>query len=189
MSGQENAARKYDDRSFVETSGLKTENIAYALKLAHRNSVHSLLLQVAGLAMATPRTLVFESTTPLIPPLQASLLNAGADLVLNGAMSANEKQARRTAVFRRAGLVLSTEPGLYSEIEIPLSKTELFIFVRLLKNLSAVTAKTEIAQDILPGVGAKSRTVDVHLSSLRQKLPVDLKIENVHGYGIRLQRC
>jgi DNA-binding response OmpR family regulator len=104
-------------------------------------------------------------------------------------MSINEKTARRSAVFRRAELPLAAGNTIYSELLHPLSKTELFIFVRLLKNMAAVTVKSEIAHDILPGVAAKSRTVDVHLSSLRQKLPADLRIENVHGYGVRLQRC
>lgn len=130
------------------------------------------------------------------------LFNLGADDYIVKPFSIMELNARINAILRRYNITNKSEDILefldfkvYKELytikrnneEIILTKKEFLILVYLLENKN-ITIKREKLLDIVWGIDyiGESRTLDVHIASLRSKLRIDC-IKTIRGIGYKFE--
>lgn len=158
------------------------------------------------------RRLRTESSTARVPILMLTArtdeadkvlgLNLGADDYITKPFSMRELVARVNAVLRRAdGVeierpvydngVLAIDPGTFSVRcngrEVRLTRKEFALLSELARNQGRVMTR-EVLLDRVWGLTyyGDSRTLDVHIRRLRQKLGDPALIETVTGIGYRL---
>jgi two-component system alkaline phosphatase synthesis response regulator PhoP len=159
------------------------------------------------------RRLRSESTTAKVPILMLTArsaesdkvlgLNLGADDYITKPFSMRELVARVNAVLRRTrGVdtdkpiyddgVLSINPATFSVRcegrEVRLTRKEFALLVELARNEGRVMGR-EVLLDRVWGLSyyGDSRTLDVHIRRIRQKLGNSNLIETVTGIGYRLR--
>ncbi len=122
-------------------------------------------------------------------------LELGADDYLAKPFSTRELVARIKAILRRTeppsaptALVIDRERFLvhFHNQEIPLSRTEFELLGVLASQPGRVFTRAQILDQAWPDGGCVTdRTVDVHIKSLRKKLPDPECVETVRGVGYR----
>jgi DNA-binding response OmpR family regulator len=163
------------------------------------------LSEIGGLELI--RRVRRESTVPIIllapsgdetPGIAA--LEAGADDYLAGACSSDEVAARVRAVVRRAHAF--REPTVFrsGELEIdlearrcrragqevPLTRREFDLLGALLRYEGRIHTRRQLLSLVWGDDGVSSKTVDVHVASLRRKLGPAIRISTLRGVGYRL---
>lgn len=127
-------------------------------------------------------------------------LRLGADDYLVKPVRLHELLARLTAVTRRyaqpedssitlGDVVLNTTEHrvMHRDAEISLTPTEFALLEVLARNVGSAISRQDAMEQVWgPGYAATSRTFDVHLAQLRQKLPM-LTITTIRGFGFRLE--
>ncbi|MEM9035416.1 MAG: response regulator transcription factor [Actinomycetota bacterium] len=129
-------------------------------------------------------------------------LRRGADDYVVKPFSIAELTARIEAVLRRTGLPtertstiacgsLEVDPEARSVTvggaEVSLAPLEFDLLLDLVHHAGTVRSRQQLLAEVWRNPGAtRSRTVDVHVGSLRQKLGVADLIRTVHGVGYRL---
>jgi DNA-binding response OmpR family regulator len=168
------------------------------------------LPQMSGLEMC--RRLRAETTTAQVPILMLTArtdesdkvlgLNLGADDYITKPFSMRELVARVNAVLRRTdgaeaahavydSGVLAIDPASYSVKcrgkEVRLTRKEFALLSELARNTGRVMSR-EVLLDRVWSMNyyGDSRTLDVHIRRLRQKLGDASLIETVTGIGYRL---
>jgi len=191
-------------------------SVAEACAAARENKPAAVVLYIDGNAddtAAACRQLRSFGDFPLIaasaslsPGVAISTLEAGADDCVSIEITPRELRARIRAHLRRANEYAQRRQPIVriGEIEIDrdrrevraggtrlaLSPKEFALLEYLLTNLERVVRRDELLTKVweLPE-GLRSRTLDVHMSRLRQKLaqlPVPLQILTVAGVGYRV---
>lgn len=127
-------------------------------------------------------------------------LRLGADDYLVKPVRLHELLARLTAVTRRypglsgeriqlGELVIdvTAHQVLHDGEEVNLTPTEFALLTAFARHVGTAISRQSIVEEIWgPGYAAKSRSFDVHLGQLRQKLPM-LTITTIRGFGFRLE--
>ena len=117
-------------------------------------------------------------------------LDAGADDYVTKPFGMMELISRIKAVLRRSakGSVSSEDTFEIGEIRLDPKKHELL--KRLMKNSNIVLTRDQLLEDIWGyDFDGETRTVDVHVRTLRQKLgDAGEQIETVRGVGYRMSR-
>lgn len=86
-------------------------------------------------------------------------------------------------VFSNLKLDLNSRKLFIGKIQIPLRNKEFSLIEYFLKNIGKVRSRTQILEDVWDrNILCPTNTVDVHISSLRKKLPCNL-IKTVHCIG------
>jgi len=130
--------------------------------------------------------------------VRVSALRAGADDFVGKPIRLAELYARIEAVLRRRRGTsppaigrLRLHPGgrdvLVDGQPIPLSHKEFDLLAALAKAGGAVLSRSRLAAEVwgVPSLG-RSRTLDVHVGTLRRKIASAALVENVRGVGYRL---
>ncbi len=96
-----------------------------------------------------------------------------------------------TELLKYKSLTINLEKHeiLQNDRKIELTKTEYNLFIYLFQNRTKVSHRKEII-DILwkdKDIYNWSRTVDIHITHLRKKLPDDITIKTVAGFGFVLE--
>ena len=129
-------------------------------------------------------------------------LDEGADDYITKPFDGRILLSRVNAVLRRAYPNSKTKRFIYfdniildlreqqvrvGDERLEFTNTEFNIFKTLLADKGDIVSRHEIIQKVLGGVNLTSRTVDVHVCSLRRKLKsIGKNIETVRGRGYRL---
>ena len=96
-------------------------------------------------------------------------------------------KSRRFIYFDNIILDLREQHVRIGNDRLDLTNTEFNIFKTLLADKGDIVSRQEIIEKVLGGVSVTSRTVDVHVCSLRRKLKaVGKSIQTVRGRGYRL---
>ena len=130
-------------------------------------------------------------------------LMLGADDYLVKPVRRHELLARIAAVARRhtdrAGrsdlvtvgeveIDLTARRATCRGIELPLTTKELAVLITLARDVGGAVPRTRIIDEVWGQTyTASSRSFDVHLAQLRQKLPDPAMITTIRGYGYRLE--
>ena len=129
-------------------------------------------------------------------------LDAGADDYVTKPFGMMELLSRIRALLRRTERndalyrcgQLTVDPGSHSVLvgdrEVALTQTECEVLYLLLKNKGQVLSRERLIEDVWGyAFTGESRTVDVHVRTLRQKLgEAGACIETVRGYGYKIGR-
>lgn len=129
-------------------------------------------------------------------------LDAGADDYVTKPFGMMELLSRIRALLRRTereGALyrcgqLTVDPGshtvLVGDREVALTQKEFEVLCLLLKNKGQVLSRERLIEDVWGyAFTGESRTVDVHVRTLRQKLgEAGACIETVRGYGYKISR-
>ena len=131
--------------------------------------------------------------------VRVSALWAGADDFVAKPLDLTELHARIEAVLRRrrgqrtqAIGRLEIDPGSrQASVDgqpIPLSHKEFDLLTALVKADGAVLSRIRLTAEVwsVPNLG-RSRTLDVHIATLRRKIASAARVENVRGVGYRLE--
>ncbi len=128
-------------------------------------------------------------------------LTLGADDYLVKPVRLHELLARLGAVTRRYGapseiddidvgrirIDVPAHRVLDSDVEISLTPTEFDLLVSLARRVGRAVGRQQILDEVWgDAYAAKSRSFDVHMAQLRQKLPA-LRITTIRGFGYRLE--
>lgn len=131
---------------------------------------------------------------------KVSALDVGADDYVVKPFSPRELAARLRAVMRRRADLFGEEKvvagGLSIDLkshkvvqdgeEIHLTLTEFRILTELLRNQGRVLTRDRLREMALESLAVTDRTIDVHMASLRKKLPhYSNSIQTVRGVGYR----
>ncbi|MGO3088304.1 MAG: response regulator transcription factor [Galactobacter sp.] len=126
-------------------------------------------------------------------------LRSGADDYLVKPVRLHELLARLTAVTRRYATADVIHVGqlridqaahtvTHEGTRINLTPTEFSLLVALARSAGTAVERQTVLERIWgPGYAATSRSFDVHLAQLRQKLPM-LTITTIRGFGFRLEQ-
>ena len=72
--------------------------------------------------------------------------------------------------------------------ETPLTPTEFSLLAVLAQRPGSAVSREQVLDEVWgDAFAARSRTLDVHLAQLRQKLPTDVVITTIRGFGFRLE--
>ena len=129
-------------------------------------------------------------------------LDAGADDYVTKPFGMMELLSRIRALLRRTERndalyrcgQLTVDPGshtvLVGDREVALTQKEFEVLYLLLKNKGQVLSRERLIEDVWGyAFTGESRTVDVHVRTLRQKLgEAGAYIETVRGYGYKISR-
>lgn len=129
-------------------------------------------------------------------------LDAGADDYVTKPFGMMELLSRIRALLRRTARddalhrcgQLTVDPGshtvLVGDREVALTQKEFEVLCLLLKNKGQVLSRERLIEDVWGyAFTGESRTVDVHVRTLRQKLgEAGACIETVRGYGYKISR-
>ena len=129
-------------------------------------------------------------------------LDAGADDYVTKPFGMMELLSRIRALLRRTERndalyrcgQLTVDPGshtvLVGDREVALTQKEFEVLCLLLKNRGQVLSRERLIEDVWGyAFTGESRTVDVHIRTLRQKLgEAGAYIETVRGYGYKISR-
>ena len=129
-------------------------------------------------------------------------LDAGADDYLAKPFGMMELLSRIRALLRRTEAetgqyrcgILTVDPGRHTVVvgdrEVALTQKEFEVLCLLLKNRGQVLSRERLIEDVWGyAFTGESRTVDVHVRTLRQKLgEAGAYIETVRGYGYKISR-
>jgi len=127
-------------------------------------------------------------------------LDAGADDYVAKPFGMMELLSRIRALLRRAGQEdisyrcgqLTVDPGshtvLVGDRKVALTQKEFELLCLLLKNRGQVVSREKLIEEVWGyAFTGESRTVDVHVRTLRQKLgDVGAYIETIRGYGYKI---
>ncbi|MGE0764512.1 MAG: response regulator transcription factor [Bdellovibrionales bacterium] len=131
---------------------------------------------------------------------KVSALEVGADDYVVKPFSPRELAARLRAVLRRRADLFEAEQieagGLAIDLkshkvfqdkeEVHLTLTEFRILTELLRNQGRVLTRDRLREMALESLAVTDRTIDVHMASLRKKLPnYANSIQTVRGVGYR----
>jgi DNA-binding response OmpR family regulator len=121
----------------------------------------------------------------VVKPFSIAELTARIDAVLRRTERATERQGALVAGPVRV------DPDAHSvtvdDREITLSRLEFDLLVHLVRRPGIAVSRRELLAEVWCIDGTtRSRTVDVHVGSLRHKLDVPDLIQTVHGVGYRL---
>lgn len=191
---------------------LKVTRVATAAEAMARHAEVDLVLLDMGLpdqdGLALARHIRASSEVPIIAVTArreegavVSALRAGVDDYVTKPYSLAELMARIEAVMRRAGH-LSVEPvevlgeirldhssrqAYVAGVEVALARKEFDLLSMLVRGRGATLTREALMEGIwdTSWVGA-SRTLDVHVSSLRAKLGRPELVETVRGVGYRV---
>jgi DNA-binding response OmpR family regulator len=128
-------------------------------------------------------------------------LRAGADDVVAKPYALSELHARLDAVLRRCrrltrrrlrigrlALDLDARWARVDDAPVELTAKEFHLLALLAGETGTAVARARLAAEVWPGVRlGRSRTLDVHMSSLRAKLGAGAVVETVYGFGYRLE--
>lgn len=201
---------------YLEAEGYTTfaaYNGREALDVLRREKIHLALLDVMMPEMdgiAALSRLREESNVPVILLTAKSEdtdkvlgLNVGADDYVTKPFGMMELLSRIRAVLRRSGrgvrtTVLQAGPVLMdldrhsvksAGQDVTLTLKEYDLLRKLMENLNVVFSRDQLLEDVWGyDIGGETRTVDVHVRNLRQKLgmPGEM-IETVRGVGYRMR--
>ena len=129
-------------------------------------------------------------------------LDAGADDYVSKPFGMMELLSRIRALLRRTEVEtgqyrcgqLTVDPGRHTvtvgDREVALTQKEFEVLCLLLKNRGQVLSRERLIEDVWGyAFTGESRTVDVHVRTLRQKLgEAGAYIETVRGYGYKISR-
>jgi len=131
-------------------------------------------------------------------------LDAGADDYVAKPFGMMELLSRIRALLRRTAVpveqgtyrcgILTVDPGRHTvmvgEEEVALTQKEFEVLCLLLKNRGQVISRDAMIENVWGySFAGESRTVDVHMRTLRQKLgEAGAYIETVRGYGYKISR-
>lgn len=128
-------------------------------------------------------------------------LRLGADDYLVKPVRLHELLARIGAVARRSAAPVQPDRYELGAVVIDtgamrvtsngetvtLTPTEFHLLTALAERVGTAVSRTELIDEVWPeGYAANSRSFDVHLAQLRQKLPA-LAITTIRGFGFRLE--
>lgn len=131
---------------------------------------------------------------------KVAALDVGADDYVVKPFSAKELAARIRAVLRRRREFFEAEKievgGLTIDLkahkvfqnaeEVHLTLTEFRILAELVRNQGRVLSRDRLRETALESLAVTDRTIDVHMASLRKKLPAySNSIQTVRGVGYR----
>ncbi|HET7487317.1 MAG TPA: response regulator transcription factor [Acidimicrobiales bacterium] len=137
---------------------------------------------------------------------RVAALELGADDFLAKPFSPRELVARCRSVLRRGGarpsarvvvgeleVDLAAMTATLAGSPVDLTTKERQLLLALARRHNAVVPREDLAEEVWgASLGAVSRTIDVHMSSLRRKLGDPVReprfIQTVHGIGFRLLR-
>lgn len=133
-------------------------------------------------------------------------LNRGADDYLQKPWQPFEIIARVNAILRRQHIVKTLHDERYSDFvlearlnqityrgsTIQLSNKEFLLAQLLLRHMGSPVSRAHIAQTVWNDTHIEARTLDVHVSRLRQKLSLTVEkgfsLASIYGYGYRLEK-
>jgi DNA-binding response OmpR family regulator len=156
-----------------------------------------------GVHLAVP-VLMLTSRASEYEVVQA--LNRGADDYLQKPWKPFELVARANALMRRQRLadvnrnerhcdfVLDGGTLLVTRNDrtVKLSHKEFLLFQLLVRHINSPVSRAHIVQAVWNGESLEARTVDVHVSRVRQKLGLTAQsgysLTSIYGYGYRLER-
>ena len=73
-------------------------------------------------------------------------------------------------------------------VELPLTTKEFDLLTALATDPGVVVSRKQLLQDVWDTTWyGSTKTIDVHIASLRKKLGADVAIETVRGIGFRLR--
>lgn len=130
-------------------------------------------------------------------------LELGADDYIVKPFGVRELIARIRAVTRRTSSRPDTSEGIQSGalevdirgrralvngVELPLTTKEFDLLTALAADPGVVVSRKQLLQDVWDTTWyGSTKTIDVHIASLRKKLGADVAIETVRGIGFRLR--
>ena len=130
-------------------------------------------------------------------------LELGADDYIVKPFGVRELIARIRAVTRRTASRPDTTDGiqagalevdirgrraLVNGVELPLTTKEFDLLTALATDPGVVVSRKQLLQDVWDTTWyGSTKTIDVHIASLRKKLGADVAIETVRGIGFRLR--
>lgn len=156
-----------------------------------------------SMRLATP-VLMLTSRVSEYDVVQA--LNRGADDFLQKPWKPFELVARVNALMRRQRYILVQHDERYSgfvlaqkttevsreDITVKLSYKEFLLFQLLIRHLGSPVSRAHIVQSVWNGENLEARTIDVHISRLRNKLGLTMNngfsLTSIYGYGYRLEK-
>ena len=160
-------------------------------------------ITVIGMIRAASAVPIIVVTATDDDPTMIQALDAGADDYVVKPFGLDRVAARIRAVERRTHQV-SAEPVRVGELHIDeptrtatlagralaLSRREFDLLLALARRPGVVVSKRDLLRDVWRQAGGSDRTVDVHLSWLRQKLGESAAepryLRSVRGVGVRL---
>lgn len=156
-----------------------------------------------SMQIATP-VLMLTSRSSEYDVVQA--LNRGADDYLQKPWKPFELIARMNALLRRLNIAKLQQDEHYSEFfleqklmqvsyrdrVVKLSQKEFLLFQLLIRHMGSPVSRAHIMQSVWNGDKLEDRTLDVHISRLRNKLDLNMRngfsLASIYGYGYRLEK-
>ena len=122
----------------------------------------------------------------LIKPINLDLLEAKIKAVMRRASSYNQPEQK--VIFNNVKLDLWTHQAYIDDKPLKLTSTEFRIITELILKKDKIVHRNQLAQKSLTVRNNSTRTIDVHLTSLRKKLGTEMsrKIKTIRGIGYML---
>ena len=186
----------YDGTSFIKTfDENKPDMVLLDMMLPDLSGAH--LLQYIRKDSANDHIPVIIISANSLVTDKVDGLDMGADDYIAKPFDLLELMSRVNALFRRfkksssfeyGKLVLNSESHIckYDGKTISLTIKEFDILALLLKNKGKVVSRDEILSSIWGNEELETRTIDMHIKSLRKKINDEGIIETIYGLGYKV---
>ena len=186
----------YDGTSFIKAfDENKPDMVLLDMMLPDLSGAH--LLQYIRKDSANDHIPVIIISANSLVPDKVDGLDMGADDYIAKPFDLLELMSRVNALFRRfkksssfeyGKLVLNSESHIckYDGKTISLTIKEFDILALLLKNKGKVVSRDEILSSIWGNEELETRTIDMHIKSLRKKINDEGIIETIYGLGYKV---
>ena len=191
-----NVVSFYDGTSFIKTfDENKPDMVLLDMMLPDLSGAH--LLQYIRKDSANDHIPVIIISANSLVTDKVDGLDMGADDYIAKPFDLLELMSRVNALFRRfkksssfeyGKLVLNSESHIckYDGKTISLTIKEFDILALLLKNKGKVVSRDEILSSIWGNEELETRTIDMHIKSLRKKINDEGIIETIYGLGYKV---
>ena len=191
-----NVVSFYDGTSFIKTfDENKPDMVLLDMMLPDLSGAH--LLQYIRNDSANDHIPVIIISANSLVTDKVDGLDMGADDYIAKPFDLLELMSRVNALFRRfkksssfeyGKLVLNSESHIckYDGKTISLTIKEFDILALLLKNKGKVVSRDEILSSIWGNEELETRTIDMHIKSLRKKINDEGIIETIYGLGYKV---